>query len=268
MNTLAMILKDNWKWRKQIARTAIADLVKQTRGAVLGWAWLFIRPLVFIAVFWFALQVGLRVGREMDPPYFLWLVAGLIPWFFMQEMLGAGSSVFKRYSKLMDKTELPVNTLPTVFTLLTLLVHIGMLVVLLVMYLFMGMQMDIYLLQVFIIMPLMFAFFAMNSLLTSLLSAISKDFANMVRAVITPVFWLSGIIFDVSKLQLVWMKNILLFNPVTFFVGAYRDTFYYKSWIWENPLSLVAFGLVFLGTLICLLVFYTRLSKRLGDVKQ
>ena len=46
--TLATILKDNWEWRKQIGRLALFDLVKKSRGAVLGWAWFFIKPAMYI----------------------------------------------------------------------------------------------------------------------------------------------------------------------------------------------------------------------------
>ena len=93
LSTLATILKDNWEWRKQIGRLALFDLVKKSRGAVLGWAWFFIKPAMYIFCFWFALEIGLRAGNSDAgaPPYILWLCAGLIPWFFMQDMLGAGS---------------------------------------------------------------------------------------------------------------------------------------------------------------------------------
>ena len=58
LSTLATILKDNWEWRKQIGRLAIFELVKKSRGAVLGWAWFFIKPAMYIFCFWFALESG------------------------------------------------------------------------------------------------------------------------------------------------------------------------------------------------------------------
>ena len=96
LGTLATILRDNWEWRRQIGRLAIFELVKKSRGAVLSWAWFLIKPGMYIFCFWFALDVGLRVGSGGEagaPPYLLWLCAGLIPWFFMQDMLGAGIDV-------------------------------------------------------------------------------------------------------------------------------------------------------------------------------
>ena len=62
MSTLGTILKDNWAWRKQIGRLALFELVKKSRGAVLSWSWFFIKPAMYIFCFWFALDIGLRVG--------------------------------------------------------------------------------------------------------------------------------------------------------------------------------------------------------------
>ena len=89
LSTLATILKDNWEWRKQIGRLAIFELVKKSRGAVLGWAWFFIKPAMYIFCFWFALEIGLRAGNSAEgaPPYILWLCAGLVPWFFIQALM-------------------------------------------------------------------------------------------------------------------------------------------------------------------------------------
>ena len=116
LSTLATILKDNWEWRKQIGRLALFDLVKKSRGAVLGWAWFFIKPAMYIFCFWFALEIGLRAGNSDAgaPPYILWLCAGLIPWFFMQDMLGPGLDVLHRYSYLVNKIKFPLSGISTI----------------------------------------------------------------------------------------------------------------------------------------------------------
>jgi len=266
LKTLSSILKENWQWRKQISRLAMFDLIKKSRGAVFSWAWLFAKPLVFILVFWFALDIGLRVGREMSPPYFLWLVAGLIPWFFMQEMLSAGADVLHRYSYLVTKIKFPLSGIPTIFGLSTLIVHLGLVAILFIIYFAMGMPLDIYLVQVPFIIILMFLFFYLYSLFTSLLSALSKDFANLLKALITPLFWLSGIIFDSTTLSIQWIKTVLLFNPITFFATAFRDAFHTKMWVWDNPKSLGMFGVVFIVTLLATLITHKRLAKEVPDV--
>lgn len=265
IDTLITIFKDNWQWRKQICRLAVFELIKKSRGAVLSWAWLFIKPAMYIFVFWFALDLGLRVGSEMDPPFFLWLVAGLIPWFFMQEMIGTGSDVLHRYPYLVNKIKFPLSGISAIYTISNLIVHLGLVVVLFVIYFAMGMPLDLYLLQVPFIIFLMALFFNIYSILASLLSALSKDFANLIKALMTPLFWLSGIIYNVSSLDIPWVQNILLFNPVTFFANAFRDAFHQKIWVWENPEALICFGIVFLVTFIVMLLVYKRLHEEVSD---
>ena len=43
-----------------------ADLVKTYRGAALGWAWAIIKPAVTIFVYWFAFEIGLRAGKDVN----------------------------------------------------------------------------------------------------------------------------------------------------------------------------------------------------------
>jgi len=201
----------------------------------------------------------------MDPPFFLWLLFGLIPWFFMREMLSSGSSTFRRYSYLVNKMKFPLSGIPMIFNISTLVVHLGMNVVLFAIYFFMGMPLDLYLLQIPFIIVVMFVFFYMYSLMTSLLTALSKDFANLVRAMVTPLFWMSGVIFNVANIEIQWVKNVLLFNPITFFVTAFRDALYYKVWVWQDFRALTCFILVFLVTVMVMYILYRHLAKEVPD---
>ena len=265
IDTLKSTFKENWQWRKQIGRLAVFELIKKSRGAVLSWAWLFLKPAIFIIVFWFALDIGLRVGDEMDPPYFLWLIAGLVPWFFMQEMIGTGSDVLHRYPYLVNKLKFPLSGISTLYTLSTLFVHVGLVIGVFLIYLCMGAPIDIHLIQIPFIILIMAFFFNMFSIFASHLSALSKDFSNLIKAFLTPIFWLSGIIYDVTSLNIPWIQNILMFNPVTFFATAFRDAFYYRIWVWENPKALICFGIVFAATFLLTLVVYKRLRMEVSD---
>ncbi len=112
----------------------------------------------------------------------------------------------------------------------------------------------------------MFMFWTAWGLFAGLLSAISKDFLNLVRSMSTALFWLSGIIYSVSKVKYDWIKNILLFNPVTLIANGYRNCFVYKKWFWESPQELLNFGIV-LGVMVLLAVWaYKKLRKEIPDV--
>ena len=92
MKTIKEILGAHISWRKQIFKLAKADIIKTYSGAALGWAWALIKPTITIFVYWFAFSIGLRVGRDVNGiPYALWLIAGVIPWFYMSEVEVPGS---------------------------------------------------------------------------------------------------------------------------------------------------------------------------------
>lgn len=269
MSTLGTILKDNWTWRKQIGQLALFDLVKKSRGAVLSWAWFFIKPAIYIFCFWFALEVGLRSGSSASngqAPYILWLSAGLIPWFFMQEMLGGGLDTLHRYPYLVNKIKFPISGISTIFAGSSMIIQLMLQVALFIIYFACGQGLDLYLLQVPVLLVLMFLFWDIFSILFSQLSAISKDVLNLMKALSTPFFWLSGIIFDVSKIDIDWIQTILAFNPITFFVSSFRGALYDKTWMWDDPFKLGAFVFVFVLTLVVALVVYKRFNQEVADV--
>ena len=267
MSTLGTILKDNWEWRGQIARLALFELKKKSRGAVLSCAWFFIKPGMYIFCFWFALEIGLRAGKATGSgPYLLWLMAGLIPWFFMQEMLGAGCDVLHRYPYLVNKIKFPISAISTLYTLAMLIIHLMLLAVLFVIYFAYGQPLDIYLLQVPIMVVLMFAYWNLFSILFSQLSALSKDVANLVHALSTPLFWLSGILFNIKSVPIDWIQTLMNYNPVTFFAVVSRDAFYDKVWFWEDPGLCIGFAVVFVVTLILTVWIYKRFNEEVADV--
>lgn len=268
LSTLSEILRDNWEWRHQIGRLSIFELVKKSRGAVLGWGWFFIKPAMYVFCFWFALDMGLRQGAASGSgaPYILWLCAGIIPWFFMQDMINTGTDVLHRYPYLVNKIKFPISSISTIYTCATLIVQLLLMVVLFAIYFLCGQPLDVYLLQVPVLLVLMFVFWDMVSIAFSELSAVSKDVANLIQALSTPVFWLSGVIFNVFGIGIPWIQAILNFNPVTFFVTSFRSAFYDKVWIWEHPGLCIGFAVVFVVTFLFMVFVYKRLNKEVPDV--
>lgn len=267
MGTLVKILHEQWVWRRQILSLGIFDLRKVMRGAVLGPFWLFAKPFVYVIVFWFALAIGLRSGNTPAgaPPYILWLVAGLVPWFYMQNMIGTGADVFHRYSYLVKKIKFPLAGIPTIYSISTVIVQFGLIVGLLIIYFICGQRLTPYLIQLPIALILMFVFFDMFSLMVSCLSGLSKDFKNLIKTLGTPLFWLSGIIFNVDNLG-PELQTVLSFNPITFIARMYRCAVYNQAWIWENQQVIVGFAIVFVATAVASVLIFKRTHEEVADV--
>ncbi len=261
------IVDDHSQYRAQIFQLAAADIVKTYRGSALGWLWAVIKPSVTIFVYWFAFTVGLRANREVNGyPFFLWLLAGIIPWFYISEMLTQGSTTLKRYNYLVTKIKFPVSTISTFVSLSKLYVHLALVAVVVVIFVAFGYPIDIYFLQLPLYMALLFVFFTLWSMFSAPLSAISKDFANVIASFVTAIFWMSGIMWDVNTIEIGWLKKLLLFNPVTFIATGYRDVFIYKRWFFEDRFALFAFIVMLTGMAVLALYTFEKLRKEIADV--
>lgn len=270
LSTLGTILKDNWIWREQIWELAVFELKKRSSGAALGWVWFFVQPILYIFCFWFGISIGLRAERSIssEAPFILWLASGVIPWFFMRNMLNTGVDVFHHYSYLVKKVKFPLSAISTVYTTATMLLQLMLQTILVVVYFLCGYGLDLYLLQVPVILALMFVFWDAFSVLMSPICGMSKDIKNLVSALTTPLFWLSGIIFDMglrsSGNEII--QAILYFNPITFFATAFRDALCDKIWLWEDPQRCACFCIVFFFTIAFAVVSYKKTNKVVADV--
>lgn len=265
--TLAGIVQEHEEYWRQIFQLAAADLIKTYRGSALGWLWALIKPSVTIFVYWFAFAIGLRASSSVSGfPFSLWLISGILPWFYISEMLTQGSSTLKRYSYLVTKIRFPVSTISTFVSLSKLYVHIALTMVVVVIFIAFGYPVDVYFLQLPLYMAAMFLFFTVWSMFSAPLSAISKDFANVVSSFVMAVFWMSGIMWDINSIKSPLLSRVLLFNPVTFIATGYRNVFIYKQWFFEDRFALLAFAVTLLGMTALSLFTYHRLRRDIADV--
>ena len=89
--------------RKLIGNLAKNDFKKKFAGSYFGVIWAFIQPVITVLLYWFVFEFGLhqkvndlRTGIEV--PFVLWLMGGLVPWFYFQEALNGGTGVLDEYS--------------------------------------------------------------------------------------------------------------------------------------------------------------------------
>ena len=158
--TIATILRDHIVYRKQIIKLAGSDLRRTYRASALGWAWAVIKPLVTIFVYWFAFSVGLRKGGDIAGyPFVLWLISGIVPWFYMSEMLTLGTECILRNRYLVTKMKYPVSTIPTFTSISKFFVHLILLVLTMLIFILTGHMPTVYMLQLPFYMLCNFLFF-------------------------------------------------------------------------------------------------------------
>lgn len=267
MSTIREIIREHIEFKEQILMLAKSDLIKTYRGAALGWAWAIVKPMVTLFVFWFAFSVGLRSGKPVQGyPFFLWLVAGMLPWFYMQELITGGAGCIRKYAHLVTKMKFPVSIIPTYFNISHLYTHLILLTITIIIFALFGYYPDKYYLQIPIYTLMMFAFFTVWSLLAGLLSSISKDFQNLVAAFSTAIFWMSGILYDVDKIRHQSVRLLLKFNPVTVISSGYRKAFIYKEWFYEDMIEMACYLTTLTLFTLAAIWAYRKLRKEIPDV--
>jgi ABC-type polysaccharide/polyol phosphate export permease len=227
---------------------ARVTLVKQYSGTSLGFAWALVRPMLFIAVFWFAVSVGLRGSRLIgEAPYLLWLLPGIIAWFFVSETINGGGSSLRKNAHLVTRLVYPVATIPVFTVLAALFVHVVLMAIVVAIFLVTGYGIDLYFLQLPYYMLCAFAFGVVAATFFSALTAVSTDLGQLVRALMTLLFWLTPIIWPLESLDGL-MKRIIMLNPITYIVQGYRNAFVLEKWFfqqWEYALYFWGFLIVF-----------------------
>jgi teichoic acid transport system permease protein len=272
MKLLFNIIKDHIVWLPKLLQLAKADIVKTYKGAAFGWSWALVKPAMNIFVFWFVFQIGLgfRDGTG-GAGYLLWLMAGLMPWFYMTEAITNTANSLRQYSFLVTKMKFPIATIPTFVNFSKLFIHILLMIITIVFFMLMGQMPTIYYLQIPFYMLLTFIFFSIWGILSSMLTAVSRDFFNLVEAFVQVLFWLSGVLWSVEGLlgqvgHHPRLYAVLMFNPVTFLVTGYRNAMIENIWFWEHPEKLGAFGIVTFVLLTLALLAYNKLYKEVPDI--
>ena len=150
-STLPMELIQNRVLIMQLARN---DFKTKYAGSVFGIVWAFIQPAITIVVYWFVFQVGLGAADVTAPtgityPFVLWLICGLVPWFFFQDTLVGGTNALLEYTYLVKKVVFKISILPIVKEISALFVHLFFIFLMLVLFTLSGHFPDLHSLQVF-----------------------------------------------------------------------------------------------------------------------
>lgn len=267
MNTLRKIISEHIRYRKTILKLAKSDLIKKYKGTALGWSWALIQPSITLAVYYFAFTFGLRVSRPIEGyPYFLWLIAGCVPWFYMRNIITAGAGSIRKYRFLVTKIKYPISTIPTFVNLSNMFVNIALIFIVMVIFLIFGKMPDIYWLQIPFYLCVTFLFFSLWSLLSGMLATFSRDFMQLINSSTIMLFWVSGIMYDVSSIHSELIRKIMLVNPITILVSGFRDCFIYKRWFWENTDEMFIFSIVFAILLVLTVVAYKKFEREIIDI--
>ena len=250
---------DIYKNRRLVAKLAKNDFKTRYAGSYLGIVWAFIQPVITILVYWFVFSVGFRSGTgDLGVPFVLYLVAGIVPWFFFQDALIGGTNSMLEYNYLVKKVVFNISVLPVVKIISAMILYAAY-----------GRMPDIYYLQLIYYTGCVFILVLGLSYATSAIVIFFRDLTQIINIVLQVGVWLTPIMWIVETSPLqghpVIMK-ILKLNPMYYIVSGYRDTFLMKTWFFQHA-GWTAYFWVF--TILCFLFgswVFKRLRIHFADV--
>lgn len=269
MNYALSLLKEIIKKRKLVWDLGKADFRKRFVGSYFGIVWMFIQPVVTIVIY----AVIFGIGFKSPPPvpgvsYVIWLVPGIVPWFFFGEALNGITGCLQEYSYLVKKVVFQVEILPIIKLISCLLVHGFFVIIMLIAFGCYGRVPLATWIQI------VYYTFASSMLalgigyLTCAINVFFKDMAQIVSICLQFGMWLTPIMYHESMFadKAPWVVGLLKVNPFYYVAAGYRDSMLTGNWFWERPKLTLYFWLVTAMVGLAGLKVFKRLRPHFSDV--
>ncbi|MBS6644847.1 MAG: ABC transporter permease [Clostridiaceae bacterium] len=269
MNYLISLLKEIVKKRKLIWDLSKADFKKRFVGSYFGIVWMFVQPLVTVLIYFFIFQVGFKSEPPVpDVAYVVWLVPGIVPWFFYSEALNSVTNCLQEYSYLVKKVVFRVEILPIIKLVSCLMVHAFFIMIMLIMFFCYGRFPMATWVQI------LYYTFAASMLalgigyFTCAINVFFKDMAQIVSICLQFGMWLTPIMYHESLFaqKAPWVVPVLKLNPFYYIVAGYRDSMLTGNYFWERPTLTVYFWVFTVVVFLIGLKVFKRLRPHFSDV--
>lgn len=269
MKTILEWIREIIKNRNLIWELGKADFKKRFVGSYFGIVWMFVQPVVTVLIYFMIFQLGFKsVPPVPGVPYVLWLVPGIVPWFYFNEGLNAGTNCLPEYHYLVKKVVFNVEILPVIKLVSSLIVHAIFICIMIAMFFCYGK------LPMATWIQILYYSFAVSVLIlalsyfTAAINVFFKDMAQIVSICLQFGMWLTPIMWDPLMFpnRPAWLEPLLKINPTYYIAAGYRDSMLSGNWFWQRPTLSVYYWIVTLVLLFIGLRVFRRLRPHFSDV--
>lgn len=225
MNNLTTLLRH----RQLIAALTARDLKARYRGSLLGYFWSLANPLLLLAVY--TLVFTKFFPGQTVQPYPLYLFSGILPWTFFAAAVLESTNSISSNAGLIKKVMFPAEALPLV-VVLSHLVHFALAVPILLaaigIFALLGkFTVSATILFAPLLMLLQTLFVAGIAMTVSSASVLFRDLRDIITNLLQLGFFVTPIIYTIDSIQSRVLRALLRANPMTPFVVAYQDVFFF-----------------------------------------
>lgn len=242
------------------------DFQARFAGSYLGLFWAYVQPVITLCLYWFVFQFGLRSGNVSNHPFILYLMAGLIPWFYFSESWGGASGSLVEYSYLVKKVVFNVNFLPVIKVCSAMFVHLVFVCIVTALSWIYGYGIHPWLLQLFYYMICNMILVLGLSYITAACTVFFRDMTQIVNIILTMGIWMTPILWNAEATMSGKLLMLFRLNPMYYIVDGFRDSLLDKVWFWEKPLWSIYFWCVALCVYLIGVKMFNRLKVHFSDV--
>ena len=254
-------LQENVQHFERTVRVAYYDYTSRDRDSYLGLLWSILNPVIQVGTFWFVFGFGVRQGAPVDGyPFVVWMLCGLIPWFFINNGIVHGASAVYAKASLVLRLRYPKSTLPVSSILTVFYEHIILNVIMFIMFVFFNIYPSLYCLNLIYYNFFAFTFLVALAFATSTLTMIARDFQKLINALIRLLFYITPILWTIDTMPRS-IQVIMQANPFLYIISGYRDSILYKVNFWEHPLRIIFFW----GVTMFIAMYGCNLQQRYKD---
>ena len=266
-----------WQNRHLIWKLSKNDFKTRYAGSYLGIFWAFVQPVITVVLYWFVFTIAIPSratnlnGDLKELPYVLWLIAGIVPWFYFSEALSSGTNALLEYNYLVKKVVFKISILPIIKIISALFVHTFFILFTLILYSCYGMYPDLYTLQIIYYSFCMFVFTLGLCYITCSIVIFFRDLGQIISIVLQVGIWATPILWNLNSVigahpDYAWMKILFKLNPMNYIVEGYRNALIDKIWFFETFYSTAYFWILTLCMFAVGALVFKRLKVHFADV--
>ncbi len=266
ISRIKKFILDIYNKRGLLIELAKRDFQQQYMGSYLGFVWIYLQPLLFVSIIYMIFSFGLKSSNSItNVPFVVYLIIGIIPWFYISGNLTTNTRVIQQHSFLLKKVDFRLSILPIVNLISSFPAHLFLIIVSIIIAAINNIYPSVYIFQ------LIYYFIAMNSLLlgigwlTSSSQLFISDISKLISLVVTFGFWLTPIFWNIDKIpqQYKWIINL---NPFAYIVNGYRDSIYLNIGFWEKPYETLYFWIITLSFIFIGITVFKKLRPHFAEV--
>lgn len=246
-NAVKTVFKENWKNRKRTFRLAKYELKSQNSATMFGLLWNFLNPALQILTYWFVFQIGLNTAPPRgEYPYIVWMIVGIIPWFYISATLTMSASSIVSYSGVLKRLYLPLAIVPIKTVISQFISHLMAMVIVFLIIICGGYHVSGYIYELPYYMLGSLFFLSGYALLTSAVTVVFRDFQKLLSSIVRLLFYITPIVWVQENLP-GKLRFILKFNPFAYIIDGYRHTILYGvglSYNWKQGIYFWVFTLL------------------------